>query len=60
VPVPRLHGDPAQLGELGDPRLAAETTVPDSFTPPNGICGSSATVRPLMWQIPLSMREAIA
>src|ERR1700733_4131279 len=33
---------------------------PEALTPPNGICASSCTVGPLTWQIPDSMRRAIA
>jgi hypothetical protein len=54
-----LHRDPAQFGEGLDAGLAAEAAVAaESLTPPKGICASSCTVGPLMWQMPDSMRRA--
>ena len=38
--------------------LPPKRPQPESLTPPNGICGSSWTVAPLMWQMPLSIRLA--
>jgi hypothetical protein len=40
------------------PALPPKRPKPLSFTPPNGICASSCTVGPLMWQMPDSIRCA--
>ena len=58
--LPRLllHSDPAQLGELLHRRLPPKRPQPESFTPPNGICGSSCTVVSFTWHMPVSSRAA--
>jgi hypothetical protein len=50
--------DPAQLRELLERGPASEAAEARPVTPPNGMCGSSWTVAPLTWQIPVSNRRA--
>ena len=49
---------PVQGSKFRNARLARKPAKTRSFTPPNGIYGSSETVGPLMWQIPLCSRLA--
>ena len=59
--APRCDRDPAQVGEFGDRGACRRSgRSRDALTPPNGICASSCTVGPLMWQMPDSMRWATA
>ena len=53
-----FQGDPADRGEFLNSGLAAEATEAAGFDTAEGACGSSPTVGPLIWHIPVSRRRA--